>query len=323
MLPHLGARTQRDGRDGAESLGAHCEGPFLNPERNGIHKKEVLQTPSLAALEACYGAEHLHPATIRKITLAPELDSDDHEVVRALVARGIIHSAGHSAATYAQIAASVRAGTTMVTHMFNAMNQPHHRHPGIFGILGAPEVADAGVGGAGSMEGAGEKVPRRPFFGLIADDVHVHPSYVRLAWNAYSAGCILVTDAMAMLGLRDGTYTWTNGDVIRKNGYLLTLGDSATIAGSVITLPECVSNLLRWTDADVVQAIGAVTATPARMLGLEGIKGSLAPGADADLVLLSGGKEEGLTVEEVWKFGTKVYDRDAGEGVLGKISARL
>jgi len=299
VLHHLAATTKRDPTLGSSSLGAHCEGPFLNPSRNGIHKLSVLQTPnSFSALAACYGEHNLTPsqtapATVKYITFAPELDSSK-TVIQELASRGIISSPGHSAATYEQITEAVNAGATMITHMFNAMNQPHHRAPGIVGMLGAEN-------------------PNRPFYGIIADGIHVHPSFIKLAYNAHPDGCILVTDAMAMMGLPDGRYEWTNGEVIIKKGALLTLdGTNGTIAGSVVTLLECVNNFLKWTEAGVAAAVKNVTNNPARMLGVDKIKGGLEVGMDADLVVLREVQAEGavqVEVDEVWKFGVQVFDK--------------
>ena len=124
---------------------------------------------------------------------------------------------------------------------------------------------------------------------------------------------ILVTDAMHLVGLPDGTYPWSNGERIVKRGAKLTLEGSDKIAGSSISLVECVNNFLNWSGASIPEALRAVTGTPARMLGLEGVKGTLEYEADADLVIFyeaereDGGKE--LMVDEVWKFGSKVFDR--------------
>ena len=213
-MPLLEARTSRDPEDGSESLGAHCEGPFLNPEKNGIHKKEALQTPSsYAKLEACYGSANLYSPRVRMVTFAPELDQSK-SVIKGLKSKGIVASIGHSTATHNQATSAVKQGATMITHMYNAMPQPHHRDTGIVGILGAQE----GIS--------------KPYFGIIADGIHVHPNMVQLAYSAHPKGCILVTDAMSVLGLPDGDYPWTNGEIIEKRGPQVTLkGQAGKLAG--------------------------------------------------------------------------------------------
>ncbi|KAI0392293.1 carbohydrate esterase family 9 protein [Xylariaceae sp. FL0594] len=303
-LPHLKpSGAYQTAEDGAESVGAHVEGPFLSPTKNGIHNVDVLrQAQSFEDLVDCYGARNLQgdeygPAAVKMITAAPELGQMT-SLIPELTRRGVIYSIGHSEATYEEASAAVGAGATMITHLFNAMRPLHHRNPGVFGVLGKAE-----------------SLPR-PYFGIIADGEHLHPTTIKIAFNAHPDGFILVTDAMHLVGLPDGTYPWTNGDSesrIIKRGPKLILEGSDRIAGSSITLIECVNNFLAWTGASVPQALKAVTTTPASMLGLKGVKGCLEDGADADLVVFSenvtpqGASQ--LVIDEVWKFGTKVYSR--------------
>jgi N-acetylglucosamine-6-phosphate deacetylase len=185
----------------------------------------------------------------------------------------------------------------MITHLFNAMRPLHHRNPGIFGLLGTPSSTTS----------------QKPYFGIIADGIHLHPTSIKIAWNAHPDGLILVTDAMRFAGMRDGTYDWTNGSRVVKKGAMLTLEENGKIAGSSIQLVDCVSNFLNWTGASVPEALRAVTETPARMLGVLGVKGTLEVGADADLVVLDLQEREGgerkVVVDEVWKFGVKVFEK--------------
>jgi len=306
-LPYLGpSGSLRLPEDGAESLGAHCEGPFLSPTKNGIHPVEVL-TPAIngfSDLEDMYGASNINPtlspsgtllpAKIKKITAAPEVAAM-MRTIPEITARGIVYSIGHTEATYEEASAAVAAGATMITHLFNAMRPLHHRNPGVFGVLGIAE-----------------SLPR-PHFGIIADGIHLHPTSIKIAFNAHPEGFILVTDAMHLVGLPDGVYDWGNGERIVKRGSELLLEGTDKIAGSSIALIECVSNFLNFSGATVPQALKAVTATPAAMLGLSGVKGSLESDADADLVVLEeevdvGGKRR-LRIDQVWKFGSKVFDR--------------
>lgn len=223
VLPFLGpSGFQRIAEDGAESLGAHCEGPFLNPGKHGIHNVEVLrQAHSIEDLERMYGAENINPEVaqgplpVTMITAAPEL-GNMVQLIPQLQSRGIIYSMGHSEATYEDASAAVAAGATMITHLFNAMRPLHHRNPGIFGVLGIAE-----------------RLPR-PYFGIISDGIHLHPTTIKIAYNAHPDGFILVTDAMHMVGLPDGRYKWTNGEGehhIIKKGFVLTLEGTDSIAG--------------------------------------------------------------------------------------------
>lgn len=304
VLPYLGpSGSRRSAAEGAESLGAHLEGPFLNPCKNGIHNKTVLQAPEsgIDALLDCYGPLNLTKGNtpVKYVTLAPE-QPGAIQAIRELRARGILASIGHTAADYEQAQQGVAAGATMITHLFNAMESLHHRNPGMFGLLG---------------QGSDPSDPK-PFFGIIADGIHLHPSAINIAWHAHPEGFILVTDAMALVGLPDGVHEWTNGDRIVKKGYTLTLeGHDDKIAGSSISLIECVNNFLKWSGVDVAKALGSVTSTPAKMLGVDNVKGNLQAGADADLVVLDeavgpDGRTE-LVVDQVWKFGRCVYGAES------------
>ncbi|KAF3048892.1 hypothetical protein E8E11_006792 [Didymella keratinophila] len=298
-LPYLGpSGSARDPAYGSESLGAHCEGPFINPTKNGIHKADILREPTrgISDMADCYGAAHIgHSSSIKLITLAPELPGALSSI-QALTESGIRVSIGHSEATYEEAKSGIKAGATMITHLFNAMRPLHHRNPGVFGLLGTPSSSI-----------------RKPYFGIIADGIHLHPTSIKIAWNAHPEGLVLVTDAMRLAGMPDGTYDWTNGSRIIKQGPLLTLEENGKIAGSSIQLIDCVNNFLNWTGASVPQALKTVTETPARMLGMEDVKGTLREGADADLVVLSQqdgvvGGEKKMAVDQVWKFGTKVFE---------------
>ncbi|GAB1315906.1 N-acetyl-glucosamine-6-phosphate deacetylase [Madurella fahalii] len=335
VLPYLGpSGSARRSQDGAESLGAHVEGPFLNPKKNGVHNPAVLRAASaFSDLEDMYGASNLTPSPgggpipVKMITAAPEMGNMT-ALIPSLTSRGIIVSIGHSEATYEEASSAVSAGASMITHLFNAMRPAHHRNPGIFGVLGVADAdtdtPDVGkeISGSNGSNGATQKARQRrnikkttrPYFGIIADGIHLHPTTIKIAWNAHPDGCILVTDAMHMVGLPDGRYDWTNGEgehYIVKEGHVLLLEGTDSIAGSSITLIECVNNFLNWTGATIPQALKAVTATPAAMLGVQAVKGYLDAGADADLVVLS---EEttcegrrSLVVDEVWKFGARIF----------------
>ncbi|KAK4889413.1 N-acetyl-glucosamine-6-phosphate deacetylase [Elasticomyces elasticus] len=301
-LEHLGpSGGERSALEGSESLGAHCEGPFLSPSKKGIHSIEVLQEApnGFADMEACYGAENFAHTTedgrprIAMVTAAPEVHGVS-SCIPEIARRGTKFAIGHTEATYEEASSAIAAGATMITHLFNAMRPLHHRNPGIFGVLGKAEGKE------------------RPYYGVISDGIHLHPTTVKIAWNAHPDGFILVTDAMKTVGLPDGEYDGMNGDRWVKKGPLLTREGSDTLAGSSATLAECVSNFWTWSHATIPEVIRSVTETPAEMLGLKGVKGCLEAGADADLLVLDldesvEGRRE-VRIERVWKFGVCVHD---------------
>lgn len=299
-LPYLGpSGASRNASEGSESLGAHCEGPFIAPSKCGIHSPSVLQTApnAFSDFETCYGAANLSPSHIALITTAPELPGIASTIPH-LTSRGIRVALGHTEATYETATTALQAGATMLTHLFNAMQPLHHRNPGPFGTLGKTSGAE------------------RPYFGIIADGIHLHPTTVKIAWTAHPDGFILVTDAMKTLGLPDGLYDWTNNDRWVKSGARLTREGTDTLAGSCATLGECLENFWEWSGASLAEIVRSVTATPAAMLGLQRVKGTLEEGADADLVVLEAREVAGrkkVNVEQVWKFGVRVCDEDGDE----------
>jgi N-acetylglucosamine-6-phosphate deacetylase len=251
-------RRRPDGHVGAEPLGLHLEGPMLNPARRGAHPPAWLRPPS-AELVAGWTAE----AGVALVTLAPEL-SGALDVVRRLVGDGVVVSAGHTAATADQLDRAATAGVTGITHLYNAMTPFSHRDPGPIGFA----LADP-----------------RMTAGIVADGIHVHPVAVAAAWRALGPDRLtLVTDAVAALGQPFGPFRLGDQQVtLGADGVRLPDG---TLAGSALAMDQAVRNLVAFTGCAPPDAIGAVTATPARLLG-RGAKGALGPGFDADLALLT------------------------------------
>lgn len=246
------------GFKGAAPLGLHLEGPFLHPDKKGAHNPKHLQMPSETAVRD-WSLEN----GVRLVTLAPELDGA-LALVRLLTGRGIAVSAGHSTATFAQARAAFDAGICYGTHLFNAMPPLHHREPGLAGALLAEE---------------------RTTVGLIVDGQHVHPELVRLVWKMAGNGRLnLVTDAMAALGMPPGRYLLGDFEVIVDDTTARL--PTGTLAGSILSLGTAVGNLITYTSCSLAEALPTVTSTPANLLGLPH-KGRIAPGTDADLVLLT------------------------------------
>jgi N-acetylglucosamine-6-phosphate deacetylase len=207
-------------------------------------------TPSSSSSSSAPGSrDTTPPIPIKMITAAPEMGNMT-ALIPALTARDIIVSIGHSDASYEEASTAVAAGATMITHLFNAMRPSHHRDPGIFGVLGvAPASAAAAATDNDYTDDVDDNVHEdrsssssskrrgklgRPYFGIIADGIHLHPATINIAWNAHPDGFILVTDSMHMVGLPDGRYEWTNGEgehFIVKKGHVLLLEGTGTIAG--------------------------------------------------------------------------------------------
>ena len=229
--------AHRPGR--CQLLGAHLEGPFLEPSRRGAHPAQHLAAPSLAALlQRIDGFE----SDIDLVTLAPELEGAG-AVITALAERGIVVSLGHSAATEAQSHAAFAAGVTMLTHAFNAMPDMHRRAPG--------PVAAAALRGDVAI-------------GLIADGVHVAPTMAVLLQRLAPEQVVLVSDALAPYGLGEGQHRWDERLLIVADGSCRL--EDGTLAGVTLPLLEGVRRLAQWT-GEPARAIAAATVLPRRVLG--------------------------------------------------------
>lgn len=246
-----------DGWRGAIPVGLHLEGPFLSVAGRGAHPEALLRPPTLAAIDGWTRA-----GGVALVTVAPELPGA-LEVVEALTARGVVVSLGHSHATAAQATAAVDAGASWVTHLFNGMGPLHHREPGLPGVALADE---------------------RLRVGLIPDGVHVHPQVVAVAQRALGDRLTIVTDAVGALGMPHGPQALGRTEVtVGDDGVRLADG---TLAGSNLSMDQAVRNLAAFAGCPSETAIHAATAAPAALLG-DTIRGTLANGARADLVLLS------------------------------------
>lgn len=252
---------------GAQPLGLHFEGPMLNPNRAGAHDKAYLVDADLSVIR-----HWTLEAGVVLVTLAPELPNAI-EMTRRLCRRGIVVSAGHSAATADQAIAGFDAGIAMVTHLFNAMAPFTHREPNIVGaVLALPDVVA----------------------GLIVDGIHVDPVAVTAAWQAKGPeGIALVTDAVGAMGLSDGEYEFGSMQVVSDSTGVRT--SNGTLAGSNLTMDAAVRNLRRFTGCDIPSALSCASTTPSKVLGLP-TEAGLVEGAPADIVILNRSLEVQVTI---------------------------
>ncbi len=260
--PHLCVAAEWSGRDlgGAHLLGIHLEGPFIAPEKRGMIQPDCLAQPSPVVLDDI-GA--LVGDRLSMMTIAPELPGNG-EMIGALAGRGTVASHGHSRATYEETLAGFEAGITHVTHLFNAMPSLHHRAPGpLAAIFERPDITCQ----------------------VIVDGVHIHPAVVRLAYQALGPErCVTITDGTQALGLPDGRYVYHGLSYETQNGIARYV--DGTLIGTAVGLDRMLARLVEYTGCPPAAAIRTVTENPARLLGLEQSKGRIAPGYDADLVLL-------------------------------------
>ena len=241
---------------GAEVLGAHLEGPFINEKYKGAQNETSIISPDYRWIKD-------FSDVIKVITYAPEMDPDFKFTRQVKAETGAILSIGHSEANYELASKAIKCGCSHVTHLFNAMTGLHHRDPGIVGAALTHDV----------------------FTELIADTVHVSKHLFQFVLdNKGKDRIVLITDSMRAGCMKDGLYN-LGGQVVHVKNGVARLADE-TLAGSVLTLNQAVHSFYRSTDATLSEAIGMASLNPATSIHVSDCKGSIEIGKDADIILL-------------------------------------
>ncbi len=257
--------------------GVHFEGPFISPCRKGAHSEALLRDPDPAEVRKLIDAAR---GRAKMVTLATELPGG-LDSVRLLAEHGVIAAIGHTDATYEQTVDAIDAGATVATHLFNAMPALGHRDPGPITALLEDE---------------------RVTVELINDGTHLHPAALQLAFHHAGAHRVaFITDAMDAAGFGDGRYLLGPLEV-EVSGGVARLVEGGSIAGSTLTLDRAFRRAVTIDRLPVTDAVAALSANPARLLGMYDTIGSLEPGKDADLVLL----DADFTLKGVMRKGSWV-----------------
>lgn len=259
---HLVNAASNVGRDlgGAHLIGIHLEGPFISMVKRGMILPDCIARPK----ETIYRCiRELVKGKLKIMTIAPELPGS-LKIIKHLVNSGIVASFGHSNATYEESMKGFETGISHVTHLFNAMPSLHHRAPG-------PLLAIFRRGG--------------PSVQIIPDGVHLHPRVLRFVFDLIEMDrCITITDGLQAMGLPDGIYVYNGQEYESKNG--TARYHDGTLIGTTLGMIQLLLLLMEYTDCTIEAAIKTVGENPARLLGIEGKKGSIELGKDADLVIL-------------------------------------
>ncbi|MEU8578465.1 N-acetylglucosamine-6-phosphate deacetylase [Streptomyces asoensis] len=259
--------------------GIHFEGPFISPCRKGAHSEALLRHPDPADVRKLIDAAR---GQARMVTLATELPGG-LDSVRLLAEHGVIAAVGHTDATYEQTVQAIEAGATVATHLFNAMPPLGHRAPGPIAALLEDE---------------------RVTVELINDGTHLHPAALELAFRHAGPGRVaFITDAMDAAGIGDGRYLLGPLEVEVSEG-VARLVEGGSIAGSTLTQDRAFQRAVTIDRLAVEDVVAALSANPARLLGIDDRVGSLEPGKDADLVLL----DENFELKGVMRKGDWVID---------------
>lgn len=244
---------------GAELLGIHLEGPCFNLAQSKAHDpKAVHRCAEFPSPENCYGSLR----GVKMVTLAPEI-AGGKAWIEKLVTQGIIVSVGHTVATAEQMEEAMGEGVSMATHLFNGMGPFLHRAPGVVGAV----LAKKGF-----------------CYSIIVDGVHVDPRAVKIAWNAQPDGLILVSDDVAVAGMPSGDSTLGSLDITTVKG-IARVRDTGMLAGGSLGLGGNVGRFCQYTGASLADAVRAASEKPAKLLRIYPKKGSLVPGADADITV--------------------------------------
>ena len=255
----------------AEPLGIHLEGPFLSADCRGVHPREHLLPPSLELFHQMLAAAG---GAVRILTLAPEL-AGASELQAAAIDKGVRVAIGHSNASYEQALGAIDAGAAHAVHVFNAMRPFAHRDPGILGAILTDDRVLAEV---------------------IADGVHVAAPALRLLLRSKTPSRIaLVTDGVSATGMPPGQYRLGGMEILvaevpaheaSATGQIACRNHEGKLAGSVLTQDRAVQNMIRLAGVTLREAVLMASYVPAQMAGVAGRKGTLRPGADADLIVL-------------------------------------
>lgn len=257
---------------GAEILGVHAEGPFINPSKKGAQKEECILKPD---------AEFLlkNADIIRSVTLAPEMD-EGHRAIREVAQNSdMLISMGHTGASYDEAVSAVADGVSHATHLFNAMTPLAHRDPGVVGAALATDV---------TVE-------------LICDTFHIHPGVFSIIAKQKPDKLCLITDCTRAGGMPDGEYS-LGGQPMFLNGIECRLADG-TIAGSVLRLNIAVRNVLKNTTLSVPEAVACASLNPARAIKAYN-KGALKVGYDADIIIA----DNEFNIKKTIKKGNTIYE---------------
>lgn len=263
-----------NGTEGAKLVGINMEGPFISVKKKGAQAADFIRK---CDTELFRKLQEESGGLIKLVDIAPENDGAI-EFIRD-VKDEVVVSIAHTVANYDEASKALAEGASHVTHLYNAMPPLNHREPGVIGAARDDEKCHVE---------------------LICDGVHIHPSVVRATFAMFGADrVILISDSMRATGLTDGQYTLGGQDVFVK-GPLATLADG-TIAGSATDLMGCIRVAVQRMGIPLEDAVGCATMNPAKEIGIYDRCGSIAPGKDADFVLL----DEDLNVKAVYVNGKK------------------
>ncbi len=259
---------------GAKVLGAHLEGPYINPDMKGGMDEKYLRLPDTEEYQELI---RVGGKDLRIMTLSPELP-DVIDLIKFLHRNGTVVSLGHSMAKENDLREAIKAGLTHVCHLYNAFPLPKQRKLGVK----EPALADICL----STDGLTIEI--------ICDGIHVHPVMIHLAIKATGLkNIIAITDSRMGTGLPEGTYEMSDGRKFftKKEDVVRLVEDKRIIVGSILTMNYALKNLVEKCGLSLFEACQLTSLNPAKVVGINKITGSIKVGKKADLVVLDGNFE--------------------------------
>lgn len=255
------AAVEKTNPKGAQILGVHFEGPYLDMEYKGAQPPQHIVKASVEQFKKFQDAAE---GLIKVITMAPEHD-EDHNLVKYASNNGVLVSMGHTGANYQEVVMGLANGANSFTHAFNGMSGLHHRDPNVVGAMMRSDI----------------------FAEIIADTRHVHPVVVNNLFKTKPNSMMLITDSLTLKGMPKGDYE-LGGNAIEVDDYgTAYLKGTNTISGSTLKVNEGLRNLVEKVLVPFNIALDAATLNPARALRIDDHKGKIKVGYDADIVVLA------------------------------------
>jgi N-acetylglucosamine-6-phosphate deacetylase len=268
-------KLKENGTEGAHVLGAHLEGPFINPDAIGAQNPNHLLSPSISAYnEMVKGCED----AVVSITLAPEI-SGAKELIQYLSEKGIVCSMGHTKASYEEAIEAIQCGASHSTHLYNAMTPLNHRNPGVVGATFDSDITTE----------------------TISDGIHISYPALRIAYKQKSTdNVLLITDAMMACSMPDGEYSLGGQEVSVIHGAARL--KNGALAGSVLTLDKAVNNVYNNSMLPLYEIVKMATYNGARHCKVHDHKGLIKEGYDADLILF----DDNINIKKVFILGKEI-----------------
>lgn len=265
---------------GAEILGVHMEGPYVNAAFKGAQNGKYILNPTQEDIDYVKSYKDV----VKLVTIAPEIEGAKTFIKDIAETTDITLSMGHTSATFDEAMEGIKCGISHTTHLFNAMTPLHHRNPGVVGAALASDV---------SCE-------------MICDTIHVNPGLYPLVIKAKAPNkFVLITDCMCAGGCKDGEYALGGQKVVVEQGSARLM--DGTLAGSILRLNEALKNVVEHTEYGIETAINFATINPAMAIGVDAFKGTLDLGKDADIIIF----DEEIKINHTINKGRTLYENNS------------